>query len=241
VKAGEYGKMYRAELEFWWFAGKGRLVEEWAGQWLMAGAEHLDVGCGTGANLERVSGTGRWTGLDNSAEAIGFCVERGHQRLCRGEAQGLPFAAGSFDGAMALDVLEHADNDKGMVEEIFRVLRPGGRVIVTAPAYPILWSAHDLALGHKRRYTRGLLRELLEEEDFRVLRLTHFMGFLFPAMFLGKLLQQWFGDPGDTISYEWPGWANRALGGMVSAEIGWLKKHGMPWGTTLLAVAEKPR
>jgi SAM-dependent methyltransferase len=241
VKALEYEKMYRAEKEFWWFAGKGVLVKAWSRQWLAGGKEFLDVGCGTGANLERVSGLGHWTGFDAEAEAIRFCVERGHKHLCRGRAEKLPFGDGAFDGALALDILEHLDGDAEAVVELFRVLRPGSRAIISVPAGPFLWGTHDMALGHKRRYTRAALGAMLTGAGFSVLRLTHFMGLLFPAAFLIKLLQKRLGDPEDTMSYEWPGPLNQALLAVVALEVGWLKKFGMPAGTTLAAVVERPR
>lgn len=240
MKAAEYDKMYRAETRFWWFVGKGLLLTQWAAKWLEPEGEYLDVGCGTGANLELVQDRGSWIGVDASSDAIGFCAARGHDKLVHGKAGRLPFGDGSFDGAIALDLFEHLETDKEAAAEILRVLRPGGILIVTVPAHPFLWGAHDLALGHLRRYRGAHLRKLLGGAGFSVLRMTHFMGFLFPAMVLVRLWQKRFGDEADTISYQWPGWINGLLGSIVSLEVKLLKLTRMPAGTTLAAVARKP-
>jgi SAM-dependent methyltransferase len=141
---------------------------------------------------------------------------------------------------MALDLFEHLEDDHAAAAELFRVLRPGGRLLVTVPAHPFLWGAHDLALGHQRRYSRRSLEKLLADSGFAVRRMTHFMGFLFPVLLPGKLWQKRFGNPAETISYEWPSAMNRLLLGLVDLERQWLRRGSLPLGTTLAAVAEKP-
>lgn len=258
MKAHEFDKMYRAETRFWWFVGKGRLVGEWAEEWFGASGDFLDLGCGAGANLERVqrrgdipvpqSGSGgdtlvahsHWIGVDASSEALRFCAERGHRRLIRGQAERLPFADDRFDGAMALDLFEHLEDDRAAAAELFRVLRPGGRLIVTVPAHPWLWGAHDLALGHQRRYRRQSLRELLTDSGFTIRRMTPIMGMLFPGLVIGKLWQKFYGNPADTMSYDWPRPLNQMLIRIMDLEAKWLRRWDLPLGTTLAAAAEKP-
>jgi SAM-dependent methyltransferase len=240
VKADEYAKMYRAETEFWWFAGKGRLMTALAARWLAESGPGLDVGCGTGANLERMRGRGDWTGLDASAEALTFCAERGHGALVAGDAGRLPFATGSFTGVTALDLLEHLGDDAAAAAELYRVLRPGGRLIVTVPAYPGLWSAHDEAMGHVRRYRRAGLRRLLSGAGFEVRWLSYFLFFLAGPMAAVKLGQRRWGNPSETMSYTWPGWINRGLLVIVEAEVRLMRFLPLPAGTTLVAVGEKP-
>jgi len=240
LKGGEYAKMHGAEMRFWWFAAKGEMVRRLAGRWFPQEGDFLDTGCGTGANLERLRDIGRWTGLDSSSEALVFCAWRKGGNLARGEAARLPFGDGAFDGACILDVLEHMEDDRAAVSELFRVLHPGGRVIATVPAHPALWSAHDEAMGHVRRYSRDSLRALLEGAGFSVLFLRHFMGFLFPVMAPVKLLQRLWGDPEETVSYNWPAPVNGALVGLCRFEAALMESVNIPFGTTLVAVAERP-
>ncbi len=239
MKDDEYEKMYAAESRFWWFAGKGFLVRDWA--WRFSGDGHgLDVGCGTGINLDRLQVRGAWTGLDSNRKALRFCAGRGNSRLVAGRAEELPFAEGSFDCAVALDLFEHLEEDAAAARETCRVLRPGGTMIATVPAHPALWGVHDLAMGHVRRYDKNMLRALLEGAGLEIERITHFMGLLFPAMLVVKLWQKRFGSRTRTLSYEWPGCINRALLWVVGVEVKLLQRLDMPAGTTLAAVARKP-
>lgn len=240
MKADEYEKMYLAEKRFWWFVGKGLLVREWAGRYLPGQGSFLDLGCGTGAGLERLSDLGTWAGADPAAEAVRFCSLRGQSRLVRAGAERLPFGEDSFDGIVALDLLEHLEDDRAAVAEAFRVLRPGGVLLVTVPAHPWLWGSHDLAMGHVRRYDNKSMRALLQGAGFTIIRATHFMGLLFPLMVLGKLWQKVLGDPERTVTYSWPAAANWALVSILKIEAGWVGKHSMPAGTTLVAAARKP-
>jgi len=240
VKSEEYEKMRRAETRFWWFVGKGRLIEDWAGRWFRSGGDYLDAGCGTGANLSRLSGLGRWWGLDSESAALGFSSGLGHGSLVQGDVCRLPFSESGFDGALALDLFEHLDDDRSAALELFRVLRPGACLLVTVPCYPWLFGAHDLAMGHLRRYRRRELHSLLCGAGFEVERLTHFMGLLFPLFLAGRLWQKFFGDRERTISYDWPGCLNRIFLSILKLETAWLRVRDMPAGTTLAAAARKP-
>ncbi len=240
MKASEYEKMYRAETAFWWFAGKGALINSWVGKWLPEAGEYFDVGCGTGANLDRVRGRGRWMGVDPSAEAVGFCAARGVRSLVRSPAESIPFRDKSFDGASALDIFEHVPDDAAAAREIFRTLKPGGILLATVPAHPFLWSAHDEAMGHVRRYGREDFKRLLSDAGFEIIKLTHFMGFLFPAMLPVRVLQKFAGNRSETISYEWPRFLNKFLLLVVELEVRYIERFTLPFGTTLACVARRP-
>jgi SAM-dependent methyltransferase len=240
VKTAEYAKMYGAERRFWWFVAKEDLVSVLARKWLPAEGLFLDLGCGTGANLDRVRGRGRWIGLDAGAEALRFCAERGLPELARAEAGRLPFGAETFDGAMALDLFEHLLDDAAAAAELGRVLRPGGRLLVTVPAYPGLFGAHDHALGHRRRYRGADLRRLLADAGLRLVHAGHFLGLLFPLMLPVRLWQKRHGSRAETISYDWPPALNRLLLAAAALELRLFAKRPLPFGTTLFAVAEKP-
>ena len=238
----EYEKTYRTEETFWWFVAKRRLVVRWAARVVPAGQGRiLDLGCGTGANLEALARRSEAYGLDSERAALECASRRPVPGLCAGQAGRLPFAAGSFELVTALDLLEHLEDDDRVLAEAFRVLKPGGWFLVTVPAYPGLWGAHDLALGHRRRYRRGEVREKLAAAGFRPERVVHFFGLFFPLMLLVRIGQKRWGNPQQTISYEpWPA-LNRLLLGMAEAEVRLLDYLSPPFGTTLVGLAQKPQ
>jgi SAM-dependent methyltransferase len=157
-----------AELEdrHWWYAGRRAMVRrELAG--LRVGRA-LDVGCGSGGNSEVLRRFG-WdiTSLDHSQEAVGASRRRG-LRVVRGDARALPFRDCQFDLVLSTDAWEHVEEDDVVAAEAHRVLRSGGTLFVAVPAGKDLWSGHDIALGHHRRYERDDLTELVQHAGFRI-------------------------------------------------------------------------
>ena len=154
------------EQRHWWYAGRRAMVRrELAG--LPAGRA-LDVGCGMGGNSAVLRDLG-WqvAALDFSPAATEAAQARGLAVL-RGDAQHLPFPDGTFDLVMSTDAWEHIEDDALVATEAHRVLRPGGHLLVAVPAGMDLWSGHDVALGHHRRYERAQLVSLVEDAGFRV-------------------------------------------------------------------------
>src|SRR5207244_1565920 len=122
----------------------------------------LDAGCGTGRNMLEFAGLGTVEGVDASPEAIEFCRRRGLDGVREGQIESLPYADGTVDLILATDVLEHLRDDYAALAELRRVAAPGGRLLATVPAYQWLWSQHDAAHHHFRRYTYRLLRSRLQ-------------------------------------------------------------------------------
>ena len=155
------------EHRHWWYAGRRALVRR-----LMEGeaaGNGLDIGAGSGGNAGVLRDLG-WdmTALERSPTAAELASARGLP-VVRGDAQQLPFADASFDLVMSTDMWEHIVDDRAVAHESFRVCRPGGRLLVAVPVGMDLWSGHDVALGHVRRYERAELLELIEGAGFRVL------------------------------------------------------------------------
>src|SRR5262249_42972179 len=152
--------------------------------------EILDAGCGTGALLEalRADPANRAVGLDFSEAALQFCRERGYDRLVRGDLTVLPFPDARFDVITALDVIEHLDDDAGAAREIARVLKPGGILVASVPAYRFLWSGHDIALHHRRRYQMSEMTGLLRSAGLAIEKSTYLLTALFPLAAAQRLL-----------------------------------------------------
>jgi len=204
----------------------------------------LDIGCGGGATLVMLSQAGRAIGLDRAEEALRLSRSRGRFPLVCGTAERLPFADDSFDAVTALDVLEHIPDERAAVAEIARVCARGGLVIITVPAYQSLWSEHDEALDHIRRYRAGAVRKLLRDADLGTLRLSYCITALLPPIFAFRRAQRLLGRADGTRPKtalrplrEWP---NRLLIGLLALETSWLLRLPLPFGVSVVAVARKP-
>ncbi len=239
MKTEEYKKMYSAEKRFWWFRAKNMLVSELAKTFFKKEGQYFDIGCGTGSNLDALSGDGSWLGLDASKDAINWCAKRNIKNLILADAEKLPFKENCFTGATVLDTLEHIQNDGAVLSEINRALCPGAYLIITVPAYRFLWGPHDEALGHVRRYRKKDVHSLLNGAGFKSVRVTHFLGLLCPLMMAARTMQKLRPKKSDTISYDWPSWLNILLLCIVRLELILLKYFNMPLGTTIAAVAKK--
>ena len=162
----EIRKSAALEERHWWYAGRRSVVRERVRG--IGPGRGLDVGSGPGGNTRTLSELG-WsmTALEHSPAAAALARSRGLP-VVRGDATALPFADSSFDLVMSTDVWEHVEDDEAVAREAFRVCRPGGRLLVAVPAGPDLWSAHDVALGHVRRYERDQLVDLVQGAGFVV-------------------------------------------------------------------------
>ncbi|MFL6107430.1 MAG: class I SAM-dependent methyltransferase [Marmoricola sp.] len=162
----EIARSAELEQKHWWYAGRRALVRrELAG---VAGGRALDVGCGPAGNSAVLRDLG-WqvTALDYVHDSAVLARRRGLDAV-RSDARRLPFADGSFDLVLSSDAWEHIEQDDEVAAESFRVLRPGGRLLVMVPAGMDLWSGHDTALGHVRRYEKDQLVALVAGAGFEV-------------------------------------------------------------------------
>lgn len=153
MEATEVRKLARLEDRHWWYAERRHLLRELVRTGGDTGTA-LDIGAAGGGNTRVLRGLGlRAIALEYGEEGAGLARERGLD-VIRGDARCLPVSTGSLDVVVAFDVLEHIEDDAAAIREIHRILRPGGRLLVAVPAGMDLWSAHDEAVGHVRRYTR---------------------------------------------------------------------------------------
>lgn len=238
-----YAIMYRLEGTHWWFVGRRRILTEFlrtiCKNLNVERPRILDVGCGTGANLELLSSFGEAEGVDLSQEALEFCRSRGLLKVQAGEAESLPFADHSFDLVTGLDVVEHLDDDLAGLREFYRVLRPGGRALVFVPAFMFLWGVQDDVSNHRRRYTLGQLKVSLEEAGFTVERSTYANITFFAPILLGRLLMRLTGLRPDSENNINVGFLNGLLGRILGAEALILRFLPIPFGVSAICVARK--
>jgi len=237
--------MFRLEGDYWWFVGRRDLALRLLERNLprrSSPAPVLDLGCGTGAVLSELEARRGTVGLDFSARALAFCRQRGLPRLVQGDGARLPFTANGFDGIVGLDIFEHIEDDTAALSEAFRVLNPGGVLILSVPAYGFLWGPHDVALHHFRRYTRREVHQALTAAGFTVERCSHAVFVLFPVVVVARWLERRRRGPARASLPSIPDWMNRALIALQRAEgkVVWKWGFNLPWGSSVVSVGRKP-
>jgi SAM-dependent methyltransferase len=241
-----YAIMRRVEASHWWFVGRRRIIRSFVKRLfpdLQANGEKqariLDVGCGTGANLEMLAEFGVAEGVDVSPEALSFCQARGLENVKLGAAEALPYDDNSFELVTGLDVVEHLDDDLAGLKEMRRVLRRGGRAVLFVPAFMFLWGVQDDISNHRRRYTLKELKQVVREAGFEVERATYVNISFFTPILLGRLLMRATGLRPESENNITIGFLNGALGKLFAAERGPLRYVNFPFGVSIICVARR--
>jgi SAM-dependent methyltransferase len=244
MDAALYARFFEVEDWYWWSVGTREMFRDWlVAAVAVPGATLLDVGCGTGAFAADLGSLGRVTAIDLSPDAVAFTRRRGVERLCVASAEALPFAPARFDVVTAVDVIEHADDQRAL-GEIARVVKPGGAVLIHVPAFPFLWGEHDEVNHHRRRYWRGELERLVEAQGLRIERMSYVNFVLFPVVLVVRLGKRLLGRlvgarPPRPEIYDLPAWVNRLLLRLMRVERRLMRHMELPVGVGLLCLARK--
>lgn len=239
-----YAIMDRVEDEHWWFVGRRAILEEFLRSLdptsQIPNPRILDVGCGTGANLEMLAQFGEAEGVDVSDDALEFCRAKG-LKVHKGLAEKLPFEDETFDVVTALDVVEHLDDDVAGLREMLRVLKTGGKTLIFVPAFMWLWGVQDDISNHRIRYTKKQIVDRLEKAGFKIERATYANWTFFAPILAGRTLMKLTGIKPESENNVNISALNGIFGKLFGAERFWLRHFDFPFGVSIVITATKDR
>jgi SAM-dependent methyltransferase len=238
-----YEQMARLDGQHWWFTARRRILDGVIERVVRPpeDARILELGAGTGHNLAMLSRFG----VVEASELDPIARELASERLGREVVEAaLPdlsrFPADAYDLVALLDVLEHVTDDKGSLRAIFSRLKPGGALLLTVPINPWMWSAHDVAHHHHRRYRRHEIRKLALDAGFAIDLLSPFNSLLFPPIAAVRILGKLSGKDDSDDAMPSP-LMNKVLDGVFGLERSLIGRVPMPFGVSLVAVLRRPR
>ncbi len=243
MNADEYLKLAEVEDQMWYFRALHAHVDR-ALALVPPGAAVLDAGCGTGGLILRLRAAHphwKFSGIDFMPLACELARRRcgADVDLRVASITELPFVDASFDVVVSADVVCQVENPEVAAAEFFRVLKPGGVVVINVPAYMWMWSYHDDSCQTKHRYTRPEIAALFSAAGFAEGRTTHWNALPFPVVWAKRKLFRTRADSSDVKEY--PRFIDAGFGGLMAVEQAWLRAGGRwAWGTSVFGAARKP-
>ncbi|MGB3187470.1 MAG: class I SAM-dependent methyltransferase [Ornithinimicrobium sp.] len=219
--------------EYWWYRARSELLHAALGGHVGQPGRLLDVGSADGPSVAWLTGTEHATvDLDPRGLTPGGAV-------CA-SALALPFRDGAFDLVSAFDVVEHCEPDSRVLTEFARVLAPGGRLLLSVPAYQWAWTDHDVRAGHYRRYTRTRLVAAVEDAGYAVRRASYGFAGVFPFFAAERVSRRIrrLGVDNDHLPQVNPA-VERLLLGLSAAEARLLARRDLPFGSSVFLAADK--
>jgi SAM-dependent methyltransferase len=230
---GQPGSASIEQPDYWWYRARSHLLESALAKYVGTPDRVLDVGSADGPSVQWMFGDYERVALDVDLRGLqpgkGVCAS----------AMALPFRDSSFDVVSAFDVIEHCEPEAAALQEIARVLRPGGRLLASVPAYQWAWTDHDVQAGHYRRYTRPRLLNALQAAGFQVERCTYGFAGVFPFFAAERLKRRISATQAEGLPQVSPT-ADRILTGLSRWEARWLRTRNVGYGSSVFVAATKP-
>lgn len=238
-----YKLMAMYEDKHWWFVARRRIIDALLSRLnLPKPASILEVGCGTGGNLSLLSKYG----TVRAVEANDFARHKAEERHVAVSVQAahlpdaMPKMDERFDLITMFDVLEHIDEDPETLTLLRGYLKPEGKLCLTVPAMPFLWSGHDVANHHKRRYTKQSLTKVVTNAGYKPSYISYFNIWLFPVVAATRVISRALGIRQDKSDLSMPApWLNNLLERLFASERNWIGKTQMPFGVSLIMSANR--
>jgi SAM-dependent methyltransferase len=246
LEPAEYDYMFRLEDAYWWYVGMRRIVARLMQRQLENGGRPLrvlDAGAGTGGSLELLKHYGEVTAFDFSRAAASMYRTRESGRVAVASIDAIPFSGESFDLVTSFDVICQlgSPGDRAALEEMARVLKPGGGLIVRVPAFQFLHGPHDVVLHTRHRYSSQEMGAMLRAAGFEPLKVTYANTLLFPVALVRRMISKLL-RPSDRTESDVrpvPGPLNRVLTGVLAVEAPVLERVNLPFGLSIIAIARK--
>lgn len=234
-----------AERDHFWFRGFRRFMAPLLAE-AVRGRQSptiLDCGCGTGHNLQLLRQYGAAVGIDLTWTGLAFARSRGEHALAQATAANLPFSDSLFDVVTSFDVIYALDDatESAAIREMFRVLQPGGSLVINVAAMELLKGNHSVLANEIRRYSRETLGDRLRAAGFQIRRMSYTNATILPIVAAVRLAQRASGHEESHHEISIPAAPiNAALTGTLALEAGLLRFVNMPFGSSLMALAQKP-
>jgi SAM-dependent methyltransferase len=241
IKETPYDIELRVESFHWWFVIRRKLLKSLLSSLNVSkDCITLDIGCGTGANLKILGSKGfNVIGIDRSIYALSLTSKKLMVPLVNGDLNKLPVRSNSIGLIIAMDILEHLDDDAKGISEFYRALNNGGILIITVPAFNFLWGIQDVVTGHKRRYSLKEISNKLRLGGFNILRSSYFNLFLFFPILLGRRMIYLLGLKIESENKINSPLLNFFLKAIFSLEPHILKYYSFPFGVSIFCIAKK--
>ena len=237
-----YHRLDQLEGEHWWFCARRQILKSVISRYVPCHTRLrlLEAGCGTGGNLQMLSEFGSLDAFELDDEARHIARAKMHVDVKTGILpDGIPFAPGTYDVVAAFDVIEHVEQDVESLARLAGQLSPDGRLLMTVPALPWLWSSHDVTHHHFRRYTRRQLENVLRRAGLEPVGISYFNTLLFPAIAAVRLLKMVLrlkDGHDDAMPSPFINFLLKKIFGLESHLVG---RVSLPIGVSLLAVAKR--
>jgi len=240
MESNLYDLFYEQERNHWWFQARKEIILKLIKDYIKPKEDLkiLDIGCGTGMTMEALGKFGEVWGVDNNPKAIDYCRKRGLKNLILADFPSQVPLKEKFDLITFLDVLEHIEGDAKAIKTAKGLLEPGGVLLITVPAFQFLWSPHDIANHHVRRYDKEELSAKIQLAGFKIIKLSYYNFFLFLPTLIKKNIDRikYKNLPKSHLNEKTSRLMNRIYKIIFSLEKNVLTHISFPVGVSLVAI-----